>query len=72
MTGRLWMEMRYYDDDGILLTKSPELDMWYKELVKWIKKNVPRQEVITSTGTEKIYISESIKKLVEEEGYSLQ
>lgn len=38
--GRLWLEMRYWDDSDIIQYKSKELDEWYKELVKWIKRNV--------------------------------
>lgn len=38
--GRLWLEMKHYDDDGNLLTKSKLLDDWYKELTKWIKCNL--------------------------------
>lgn len=38
--GRLWLEMKYYDNDDVLIMKDKMIDLWYKELSKWIKKNL--------------------------------
>jgi len=36
--GRLYVAMKYYDKEGNYVSKPLELDKWYKELCKWIKK----------------------------------
>ena len=38
--GRLWLEMNIYDSQGNYLRKDESLDHWYKQLVKWVKKNL--------------------------------
>ena len=64
--GRLWLEMKYYDDDGNLLRKSDLLDDWYKELSKWIKRNLTR--IKKDKNIE--YVSKSLIDAVEN-GYKL-
>jgi hypothetical protein len=62
--GRLWMEMRYYDKDGQLVSKSIEFDNMYKKMVKWIKKNCPRQDIPMYNIIYKEYTSEGIIELL--------
>lgn len=70
LRGRLWVEMKYYDNEGELRTKRKELDELYKNLCKWIKKNLKKVTVEEDGSTWKEYVSESMIGLVEE-GYSL-
>ncbi|NLP51956.1 hypothetical protein [Bacillus sp. RO1] len=62
--GRFWVEMKYWDDENQLVQKSLELDDWYKTLLKWIKKNVPKEKESNS------YVSPLIKDLVSQ-GFKL-
>jgi len=62
--GRLWVEMRYWDDDGNLVEKTAELGRWYAGLARWTKRRLSR---IAETGE---YCSPSILELVEK-GYRL-
>lgn len=41
--GRLWLEMKYYDNET-LITKDKLINDWYIELSKWIKSNLTRIE----------------------------
>ena len=68
--GRLWLEMRYFDEEDKPLTKDESINNWYKELSKWIKKHLPRREIVEKNGTFKEYISQSLIELVEN-GYKL-
>lgn len=68
--GRLWLEMRYYNEDEMLVMKSELLDEWYKELSKWIKKNLKCIKVTMGNKTYKEYVSESLISKVES-GYEL-
>ena len=36
--GRLWLEMKFWNDNEILMQKDSRLDDLYKQCVKWIKK----------------------------------
>lgn len=38
-SGRLWVEMKHWDDDENLVEKPEELGKWYSSLVRWIKKH---------------------------------
>lgn len=42
--GRLWLEMKYYDNET-LITKDKLINDWYIELSKWIKSNLTRIEI---------------------------
>lgn len=57
--GRLWVETKYYNNDGDLIIKDNMIDECYKSLSKWIKKNVPRTEFVIKEKVYKEYISES-------------
>lgn len=67
--GRLWVEMRYYDDENLIL-KNGLLDDWYKELCKWIKKTLKCIEIPFGDKNKKEYVSQSLINLVEN-GYKL-
>lgn len=54
--GRLWLEMKYYDENGRLIVKDESINDWYNELFKWIKKNLKYIEICNS----KEYVSESL------------
>lgn len=62
--GRLWVEMKFYNDDGTLIIKDDILEEWYKLLCKWIKINVPKTEFDNEGKSYKEYISESILYLL--------
>lgn len=68
--GRLFIEMKYYGIDGDLIRKNELLDRWYKELVRWLKRQL--KCVTTSMGGRvvKEYVSKSLVSLVED-GYHL-
>lgn len=68
--GRLYVEMKYYDENGQLMQKDELLDNWYRELVKWIKKQLQCVEVTYNGKVIKEYASESLVNLLEE-GYLL-
>lgn len=63
--GRLWVETKYYDENGKMIIKDSNLTKEYNSLVKWIKTNVPFQEVTKGEYVIKEYITENIKSLVE-------
>lgn len=61
--GRIYVEMSYYENNE-KVKKSQELDDFYKKLVKWIKKNIPYQEVSLNGYTSKEYITDDIVELI--------
>lgn len=63
--GRLWVEMKFYNESENLIIKTKVLDDWYKNLSKWIKKNLPKTEIVSKDKTYSEYACESIKNLVE-------
>jgi hypothetical protein len=63
--GRLWLEMKYYDNET-LIRKDKLIDDWYKELGKWIKSNLTSLE----NGGQKEYVSKSLIDAVKN-GYKL-
>lgn len=69
MRGRLWLEMKYYDDEGVLRTKSKELDELYRDLCKWIRKNLKKVTVEYHGCVWKGYVSDSMDELIKE-GYT--
>lgn len=68
--GRLWLETKFYNEDGELVSKDIDLDEWYKNLCKWIKKNVPRTEISNNGREYKEYITKSVVQLLEQ-GYKI-
>ena len=45
--GRLWLEMKYWNNDGDLVEKSKDIDQWYGTLSRWIRTNL--KEKVAST-----------------------
>lgn len=68
--GRLWMEMKYWNEAGELVEKSKLLNDWYSSLCKWIKKKLPKTEISINEDTYVEFISPTMKKLVEK-GYKI-
>lgn len=68
--GRLWMEDRYYASDKKLVKKDEQFIKDYQKLVRWIKKNVPYQQIKMGDYIVKEYINDEIIKL-KEKGYIL-
>lgn len=64
--GRLWMEMKYFDSNGNLVIKKEAVNEWYKELSKWIKKNLVSVQISSKNKISKEYVSKSLVDLVEE------
>lgn len=70
LRGRLWIATQYYDDEGNWVKKSELFVKDYQKLNRWIKKNVPYQEIRKGEYLVKEYINDELKKL-QEEGYVL-
>lgn len=45
LRGRLWVQMKYYDDEDKLQSKSNELNKLYCDLCKWIRKNLKKLQL---------------------------
>lgn len=61
--GRLWVEMKYYDHQNILIEKSKDINVWYNILSKWIKSNLIKIEVIINNKKKNEYVSSSLVPL---------
>lgn len=59
--GRVWMEPKFFDESGEVVNKDSRLTKEYNSLAKWIKKNVPLQDVSKGEYLIKEYITNSIK-----------
>jgi hypothetical protein len=71
--GRLWVEMRYYDDDGNIVMKDEKLDECYKQLVKWIKRNAKRRTAVLTNGRIlTYYMTDSMQVLLEGGEYTFR
>ena len=68
--GRLWVEIKYYDEKGEIITKNDSLVKDYGRLNRWIKKNVPRYEYRSGKHVYKEYINDEILEL-QKEGFIL-
>ncbi len=42
MSGRIWLEMKYYDKNNMLWYKSENLIKAYNDIKKWIKKQLKK------------------------------
>lgn len=65
--GRLWVEPKYYDENGTLVEKPKELVLWYNKLTRWVKKNLEAFEL----HGHKFYISAGMKQFLDESGYKI-
>ncbi|MFD0048010.1 hypothetical protein ACFVHQ_01495 [Actinomycetes bacterium NPDC127524] len=63
--GRIWVELKYWDETGELVHKSEKLNTLYKALTKWIKKNVSHREINREANLYKEYISDSLVEYIE-------
>ena len=68
--GRLWLEMKYWDVHGRQVEKAKALNDWYTNLCKWVKNQLPKTEFLVNEEIYTEYISDSIKKSVEN-GYKI-
>jgi len=66
--GRLWLEVNYYQNDR-LVEKDPALYEWYKSLTKWIRKNIPKQELAIGGRVRREHITHSVKQIIEKDNY---
>jgi len=64
--GRLWLNEQYYNEEGTIVKKDTLLIKDFNSLVRWIKKNVPYQEIKKGEHYIKEYANDEIKKLGEE------
>jgi hypothetical protein len=65
-SGRLWVEMKYWDAEGNLVTKPEELAKWYESLARWVMKHLDKRE----PGSFPLYWCPSFGELLEQ-GYKL-
>lgn len=63
LRGRLWVEDKYYDEEGKLLIKERELLKDYQMLVRWVKKNVPYQKIALDEYFTKEYVNDELIEL---------
>lgn len=68
--GRLWLEMKFWNENEELVQKDSQLEALYKQSVKWIKKNL-ECVVLSPYGKQvKEYVSKTlVQKVVS--GYHL-
>lgn len=63
LRGRLWMEDKYYADNGTIIQKDIALVKDYQKLVRWIRKNVPYRKIPKGNSEVMEYASESLDEL---------
>ena len=69
-SGRIWMQMKYWNENDKYVSKSENLEKGYKDIKKWITKNLPKMEELNEKGKiEKIAMSKELIRLFQEEGY---
>ena len=69
-SGRIWMQMKYWNEYGEYVSKSENLEKGYKDIKKWITKHLQKMEQKDEKGrVEKNAVSKELVRLFEEEGY---
>jgi len=63
--GRLWLEMKYWNNNDVIEYKTQCIDDWYKELNKWIKKSVKKVEVLHNERKIGYYATPQMKQLMD-------
>lgn len=63
--GRLWLETKYYNDDGNIVCKDTIITQEYNALVRWIKNRIPFQEVTKEGYIVKEYVTDYMKGLAD-------
>lgn len=66
LRGRLWLEDKYYAEDGSIVQKDKELEKDYRKLVRWIKKNVPYRKITKGNLEVSEYASQSYDELLKD------
>lgn len=64
--GRLWVEMKYYDNQNLLSEKPKDLNELYSILGKWIKGNLIKTDMINNNRKRTEYVSSSIVPLLKD------
>ena len=68
--GRIWMQMKYWNENDEYVSKSENLEKGYKDIKKWITKNLPKMDDHDAKGKiEKSAVSKELIRLFQEEGY---
>lgn len=65
LRGRLWIETKFYNEKGEVINKEESVLKDYQMLVRWIKKNVPYQQIKKKDHYIKGYINDELKELQE-------
>jgi len=68
LRGRIWVGTQYYDENGYIVRKDPNLINEFESMVRWLRKRVPFQEArIGKAGNEKLknYICDDMKELAD-------
>jgi hypothetical protein len=66
LRGRIWVEMKYWNENAVLVEKNRDLEKWYGTLNRWIKKNVVKVEEIINGFKYVDYVSPTLLKLKDE------
>ncbi len=67
---KLWISDQYYDEGGILIKKDSVFVKDYKMLTRWIKKNIPYQEIKKGEFMVKEYVNDEMIEL-QDKGFCL-
>ncbi|MBD5489915.1 MAG: hypothetical protein HDR13_14180 [Lachnospiraceae bacterium] len=65
LRGRLWIQTKYYNEKGEVINKGESVLKDYQMLVRWIKTNVPYQQIKKKDHYIKEYINDELKELQE-------
>ena len=68
--GRVWMESKYYDQDGSIIAKDERLTKDFNAIVRMIKKNIPCRNIKMGKYIYKEYITDRVNEILNN-GYKL-
>ncbi|MDE6568712.1 MAG: hypothetical protein K2K70_13420 [Lachnospiraceae bacterium] len=69
-SGRIWIQMKYWNEYGEYVSKGENLEKGYKDIKKWITKHLQKMEQKDEKErVEKNVVSKELVRLFEEEGY---
>lgn len=69
--GRLFVEMKFYDEHGKLIIKDKSLSNWYSELVNWLKQRLVHIDIFNGENITKEYVSESLVHKLKNSNYRI-
>lgn len=69
--GRIWYHHKYFDKDENLVEKCKDIDLFYYELKKKIKKILPNHKRLDAGKNKTFYCSDFIKELLDD-GYKIR